>query len=127
MPKVTDIKSYYWSPKQGTVCKEVVEGIYDIHQAVANILNIRKRSIPHHPEFGSNLSDYIDYPTDAATPHVIRESVTALQDNEPRTDTKLVEVDDSQAFGGQKILNIEWTLKESTRKYLTTVRILTNE
>ena len=37
-----------------------------------------KGSVPHRPEFGSDIWRYLDLPTDEAVPHVIREGIAAL-------------------------------------------------
>jgi len=63
---------------------EIVTGADDVSQCIYIILESPKGSDPHRPTFGSNLHLYVDYPIDAARPHIVREVVDALRQWEPR-------------------------------------------
>ncbi|MGO1073237.1 GPW/gp25 family protein [Lysobacter sp. CA199] len=62
----------------------MAEGVDDVDQAIRIILGTPKGSDPHRPEFGSNLQRYLDWPAARALPHLIRETVTAIERWEPR-------------------------------------------
>lgn len=82
MISISDITSLHWQPALGG--EGIVEDAADIDQAIRVILKTPKGSDPHRPEFGSNLHLYLDYPTNRAVPHLVREAVEAIRDNEPR-------------------------------------------
>lgn len=80
--RLSDITSVHWQfalKRCG-----VVEGVADIDQAIRIILGTPKGSVPHRPDFGSNIHLYIDHPIAEATPHLVRESVEAIRQWEPR-------------------------------------------
>lgn len=66
-----------WQPKLGAP-GAVVEGAADIDQCIQIILTTPKGSVPHRPDFGSDLWRYLGRPIDAARPNVIRETVEAI-------------------------------------------------
>nr|VFK17427.1 MAG: hypothetical protein BECKLPF1236B_GA0070989_11172 [Candidatus Kentron sp. LPFa] len=63
---------------------DVVVGLADIDQCVQTILLTPKGSCPHRPTFGCGIHQYLDRPQDRATPHLVRESVQAIREFEPR-------------------------------------------
>lgn len=81
------ITSIDWSSKLNGL-GEVVEGLDDIRQCISIILGTQKGSLPHRPEFGSDLWKYIDLPSSAAKPHIIREAAQAIAKWEPRADVQ---------------------------------------
>lgn len=97
--------SLHWQPALGSY--DIVEGEADVDQAIRVILRTPKGSDPHRPDFGSNLHLYIDHPVDQAVPHLIRESVEAIQQWEPRCE--LVKVA-HQIDHAQIILRVQWKL-----------------
>ncbi len=102
----TSITSAHWQPALGTP-GEAVEGLRDIDQAIRIILMTPRGSDPHRPEFGSDLHNYIDWPTNRVVPYLVREAVTALRQWEPRMD--VVQVD--ALFDGSHIrLRVKWTV-----------------
>ena len=83
MKTLSTITSAHWQPALGKT-GEVVEGLFDLHQAIFIILRTPLGSDPHRPLFGSKIYDYLDHPVNRATPYLVRESVDALNRWEPR-------------------------------------------
>jgi len=54
------------------------EGLDDIDQCIKIILMTRKGSVPHRPEFGSDIWQYIDYPINESIPNIIKEAYDAI-------------------------------------------------
>ncbi|WP_231643064.1 GPW/gp25 family protein [Ralstonia syzygii] len=84
MTRLSDISSVHWQPALKSY--DLVEAERDIDQAIRVILGTPKGSDPHRPDFGSNLQLYLDYPIDQAVQHLVRESVEAIRQWEPRCD-----------------------------------------
>ncbi|MDH0894348.1 MULTISPECIES: GPW/gp25 family protein [unclassified Pseudomonas] len=84
---------------------QVVEGVRDIDQAIRLILSTPRGSDPHRPLFGSNLHLYIDWPVNRVTPYLVRESVDAIRQWEPRVDVVQVRV---QIAGSHITLRVQW-------------------
>ncbi|MDH1007436.1 GPW/gp25 family protein [Pseudomonas nicosulfuronedens] len=85
----TNITSAHWQPALGTP-GDVVTGLRDIDQAIRIILTTPLGADPHRPEFGSRLFDYLDWPVNRVTPHLVRESVEAIRRWETRVTTEEV-------------------------------------
>lgn len=100
----TSITAAHWQPALGT-SGEVVEGLRDIDQSIRIILSTPKGSDPHRPEFGSDLHLYLDWPTNRATPHLVREAVDATRHWEPRASVVQVKV---QINAAQIIVQVHW-------------------
>lgn len=115
MTNLQDIKYADWQPKLNNI-GEVAEGIDDINQCIAIILSTQKGSVPHRPEFGSNIYKYIDYPVNEAIPNIIRETIDAISLWEKRIDIENVT---AKIVEQQIKIQIEWTLKESNIKEST--------
>jgi uncharacterized protein len=87
MANLQDIKSVDWQPKLNEI-GSVVEGTDDIDQCMKVILMTRKGSVPHRPEFGSDIWQYIDAPVNVAIPNIIREAMDAINLWETRVEIK---------------------------------------
>ena len=61
MTTLDEITYADWQYKLDTI-GSVAEGKEDINQCIAIILLTPKGSVPHRPDFGSNIYKYIDYP-----------------------------------------------------------------
>lgn len=109
MTRVDDITSADWQPRLGEI-GSVVEGYEDINQCIRIILTTPKGSVPHRPEFGSDIYKYIDYPVNEAIPNIIKEAIEAINTWEPRVRIKSIK---AEADGANVILRIEWILKET--------------
>lgn len=110
MTKLEDIKYVDWQYKLNGI-GEVADGVEDINQCIAIILNTPKGSDPHRPNFGSNILKYIDYPINEAKPNIIRETIDAISMWETRVkvNSVLFSVDE------QKIkIKVQWTLADSS-------------
>lgn len=107
-----EIRAAWWSPKLGEI-GAVVQDWDDINQAIAIILTTPKGTDPHRPEFANSINDWIDYPVNVVTAHLIREVYEAILEWEPRVDVTRVEVIPSYLGEIQRMLiSTEWTLKE---------------
>lgn len=93
---IKEIKSENWQPAVENY-EAVLEDIEEIRQSISIILNTPKGSVPHRPEFGSDIYKYIDLPMNEAKMGVIQEIILALTIWEPRV----------------KVVNIETEIKES--------------
>ena len=93
MPETSfkQITAIDWSSKLGSL-GAVVEGVEDIRQCISIILGTQKGSLPHRPEFGSDLWRYIDLPPAAAKPHIIREAAQAIARWETRADVQSIDL-----------------------------------
>jgi len=80
---VSSIRSAHWQPRLHEA-GQVVEGWADIDQAIRIILSTPKGTDRHRPDFGTRCHDYLDWPVDRATPHLVRESILAIQRWETR-------------------------------------------
>ena len=96
MTDVREIDALNWQPRLDAD-GEVVTDLADIGQAIAIILTTPKGSDPHRPGFASDLWRYLDMPVTQARPHVIRESVAAIEEWEPRARIRGVEVEPGNA------------------------------
>jgi phage baseplate assembly protein W len=82
-PAIRDIISADWSPKVGDY-GTLVEGIDDIAQCVGIILQTPKGSVPHRPDFGCDLWNYLDRPLAQVRPLIVRDALAAIAAFEPR-------------------------------------------
>lgn len=89
---------------------ELVTGVDDIGQCIYIILATPKGSDPHRPTFGSDLHNYIDFPIDAARPHIVREVVDALRLWEPRI--KVMRVTVSPPDVAALTVDVEWVFAD---------------
>lgn len=78
---------------------EVLEGPEDLKQRVKLILETPKGSLPHDPEFGSNIWRYADKPFNIAKPFVIAEAVKALRRWEKELEIKEIRVAEASENG----------------------------
>lgn len=113
----TSITAAHWQPALGTP-GEVVEGLRDIGQAIRIILTTPLGSDPLRPEFGSGLFNYLDWPINRITPHLVRESVDAIRRWEPRVTVERVQV---VLDGSSAVLRVHWRAADGVPR-LTEVR-----
>ena len=111
MVTLSDITSVHWQLALNNA--GVVEGEADIHQSIRIILGTPKGSVPHRPDFGSNIADYIDYPILDAIPHVVREAADAVARWEPRC--TLVKVIPSVSLA-QLVVRVQWRLADGVER-----------
>jgi phage baseplate assembly protein W len=100
----TSITAAHWQPALGT-CGQVVEGLRDIDQAIRIILTTPKGSDPHRPTFGSDLHQYLDWPTNRITPHLVREAIDAIRQWEPRVSVVRVHI---QINAQHVVVQVQW-------------------
>lgn len=92
-PVRTDtIRAATWQLRLGEL-GQIAEGADDIDQCIRTILGTPRGSVPHRPDFGSDLWRYLDWPIDRARPHIVRETVDAVGRYEPRVEITRVSVE----------------------------------
>ena len=105
------IQSGYWSPSLKTH-GEVLEGVDDIAQCIEIILLTPKGSIPHRPNFASDIPSLVDLPQTAIGPRLIAAVYDAILTWEPRVELVKVAIDfNSNDDYGKVDLYIDWRLK----------------
>ena len=115
---INEINSSYWQPKYQSI-GEIVVDIDDINQCISTILTTRKGSVPHNPEFGSDIWMWIDAPIDEARPNIIKEAIESIEEWEQRVEISRVTVDFNES---NIILQLEWIFKESEEINLTEIK-----
>ena len=60
---------------------ETLKGLADLNQEIRLILATPLGSVPHQPELGSRLYEYLDLPINIAKPLIIAEAYRALKKN----------------------------------------------
>ena len=108
MTKLNEIKYVDWQFKLNGI-GDVAEGVEDINQCIALILNTPKGSDPHRPTFGSNILKYIDYPVNIAKANIIRETIDAitLWEKRVKVDSVTVEINQTQIN-----IKVQWSLSD---------------
>lgn len=106
---INEIKSADWQPKLNKI-GEIVEGIDDINQCLTIILTTPKGSVPHRPEFGSDILKYVDNPVNEAIPNIIRETADAISIWEKRIEIKSAK---AEIIESNIAITLEWQLKNS--------------
>jgi len=90
-PPLTAIHSAHWQPRLH-VMGEIVEGWKDIDQAIGIILSTPLGGDRHRPEFGFAGHRYLDWPVNRATPHLVREAITAIRRWETRAEVIKIDI-----------------------------------
>lgn len=115
---IRNITAADWQPRLGAH-GEIVAGVDDIHQCIRTILMTPKGSVPHRPEFGSDIWRYLDLPTGEAIPHVVREGIEALRRWEPRIEVvRMVPLE----LNAHLHISVEWRLDGRGEMVATEVR-----
>lgn len=98
----------------------VAEGVDDINQCIALIINTRKGSVPHRPTFGSDVYKYLDYPVSEAKPNIIRETIDAINLWETRitVNSVLVNIENEHIN-----IKVQWKLKENSTTGTTNINL----
>ncbi|MEI7475344.1 MAG: GPW/gp25 family protein [bacterium] len=109
MTTINEIKSVDWQLKLNETAS-VVEGIDDIDQCILIILSTKKGSVPHRPEFGSYIWQYIDSPVNEAVPNIIREVIDSIALWEPRVEITSVT---AEIINSQVKINIGRKIKNT--------------
>lgn len=115
---INEITSQDWQPKLDSI-GEVVEDIDDINQCISIILTTGKGSVPHNPEFGSNVWMWIDALIDEARPNIIKESIDAIEQWEPRVDISRITVNYDES---NIILSVYWIFKDTEIVRITEIK-----
>lgn len=113
MTLLTAISSMHWQPALNG--DGVVEGVRDVEQSIRLIVRTPRCSDPHRPTFGSNVHLYVDHPINSVVPHLVRETVDAISEWEPRVTVEKV----IPQFGDARItLRILWSLADGVLREL---------
>lgn len=78
---------------------EIVTGLEDLNQEIKLILETPLGSIPHRPEYGSRIYEYLDLPINVAKPLIIAETYRAIKANCDRFEVIDVKVKDISPQG----------------------------
>lgn len=78
---------------------EIVTGLEDLNQEIKLILETPLGSIPHRPEYGSRIYEYLDLPINIAKPFIIAETYRAIKANCDRFEVIDVKVKDISPQG----------------------------
>ena len=79
---------------------EVVLDDDDVAQCIALIVMTRPGEVPHDPEFGCGLWEYIDRPVTDVRLFIMHEVVAAVRRREPRVEVVSVRYEYSEEFSG---------------------------
>lgn len=117
--KINEIKYVDWQFKFNGI-GEVAEGVEDINQCIATILNTPKGSDPHRPTFGSDINKYVDYPVNIAKPNIVRETIDAINLWEKRiiVNSVIVNIEYEHLY-----IKVQWTLKGTSKKGIAEVTV----
>lgn len=80
---------------------QVLGGLDDLNQEILLILATPLGSVPHQPELGSRIYEYLDMPMNIAKPLIVAEAYRALKKNCTRfkvTSVKLAAASESGKF-----------------------------
>jgi len=109
MTKLNEITYVDWQCKLNEI-GGIAEGVNDINQCIAIILETQKGSDPHRPDFGSDILKYADYPVNIAKANIIRETIDSVTKWETRIDIKNTT---AEIICEEIFIRVEWTLKNS--------------
>ena len=117
MTKLNEITYIDWQFKLNGI-GDVAEGVEDINQCIAIILNTPKGSDPHRPTFGSNIYKYVDYPVNVAKPNIVRETIDAINLWEKRiiVNSVIVNIEYEHLY-----IKVQWKLRNSSASGTTEV------
>ncbi|MBI4691689.1 MAG: GPW/gp25 family protein [Nitrospirae bacterium] len=91
---------------------QTVEGIEDINQEIGLILTTPLDSIPHMPEFGSRIYQYLDKPQNIARSLIIAEAYRAIKKNSKRFKPSKVKLI-SASPSGKMVFKIPGTITDA--------------
>ena len=100
---LSEIRSSDFQMRLGGAPGEVVQGDGDIDQCLAVILMTLPGSVPHEPEFGCGLWEYIDRPVTEVQALLSGAAVRAIRRWEPRVEVLAVVFGYSDDFSGLRV------------------------
>jgi hypothetical protein len=95
----------YWQPALGGL-GQCVTGLEELAQAIRIIVSTPLGSLPHRPDFGCDLTRFVDMPQTIARALIIREVSEAIAHWEPRVKVSSVGVAISEF--GVSTLTVAW-------------------
>jgi len=110
-----EVRSKHFQMRLGAMPGEVVEGIADVSQCLAVILMTIPGSVPHEPEFGCGLWEYLDRPVQEVQGYLLSEVVKAIRRWEPRVAVTGVLFEFSDEYSGLSV-EVRYTLIETTEE-----------
>lgn len=100
----------YWQIDQKN-CGKILTDRDDINRCIENILLTPLRSVPHHPDFGSNLNSFLDRPINSVRGPLIREIYRAIERWEFRVKIENVDINHNATKNIVKLnVNVFWIL-----------------
>lgn len=100
---LTEIRSRDFQMRLGGMPGEVVEAADDISQCLAVIVTTMPGAVPHEPEFGCGLWEYIDRPVTEVQGYLSGAVVKAIRRWEPRVEVSGVLFAYSDDFSGLSV------------------------
>lgn len=83
--RLQDIRAVNWSPKLGAP-GEIVQDAEDIAQSIRILVATPRRSVPHHPERGTDVWQHLDKPADQLEAAIFDQLMADLPAQEPRAE-----------------------------------------
>lgn len=114
-----DITAADWQLRLGQI-GEVVEGLDDIEQCIQIVLRTPKGSVPHRPDFGSELFKYLDAPINLARPAIVGTTVEAIRQWEQRVTVKRVLVDQD---GEHLTVQVQYAVNATSSLAITEITV----
>lgn len=78
---------------------QIVEGLDDLNQEILLILATPLGSVPHQPELGSRIYEYLDRPMNIAKPLIVAEAYRALKKNCTRFKVRSIKLVSASSSG----------------------------
>ena len=107
-----------WQPAVGVLGAIVVDDD-DIAQCIRTVLGTPRGTVPHRPEFGTDLWRYVDQPASVTRAVIVRDVLDALATGEPRIQVGSIVA--TLLDGGSTLqLSITWQRQGQTAAATTT-------
>ena len=103
---------------------EIVTNFDHISQSILVILTTPQGSVPHHPDFFTDLNNLIDQPVDTVRQQLIEGITRSLGTYEPRIDVLGVAIAPASETELERLnITIRWRVKESELESQTVVTL----
>lgn len=115
-----NILSTWWQYKQGA--DGTVQDAEELNQTVVTILGTAQLADVHRPDFASNIFNFVDWPLPRATPHIVAESVEAIDVWEPRLELTAIEL--STPDISTLVVNAGWQVIDTEVEGATSIELV---
>jgi phage baseplate assembly protein W len=92
----------------GSGIGQVVQAFADVHQCLKIIFGTIPGEDPFRPNFGCDLTSFLDIPLTAAIPAIVAAVTSAIQTWEPRITVESVAAEANQSIPGQLLVTVTW-------------------